>query len=264
MRSLIVIRGGDKSLHTSWLLSHDKRTYDIALSYYGDNDDFWKHKCDYFCSFRKSKFEGLSNFVENNLSLIERYDFVWFVDDDLWMHHKDVEKFFEICRKQQFVISQPSLMKGSFYSWEITLQRKYSQFRQVDFVEIMAPCFRVKDFHLFRETFKDAMSGYGLEWLWAEIGRKQKRDYFAIVDEVSMLHTREVGGAGSGGATSNPEKEMKFLLKKYNIQATKPQVIKTVCSFPYFLTQLFSFSLARKFVRKTFPELGVKYKSPRF
>lgn len=264
MKSLIVVRGGDSSLHANWFVNRNERSYDIALSYYGSNKDFWQKKCDYFCPYKKSKFEGLSNFVENNLSLIEQYDFIWFVDDDLWMHHKDVEKFFEICRDKQFVLSQPSLMKGSFYSWEITLQHKFSQYREVDFVEIMAPCFRVSDFHLFWPTFKETNSGYGLEWLWAEIARKNKKDFFAIVDEVAMLHTREVGSAGFGGTAVNPADEMRTLFKKYNIENSKPQILKKVCSFSYFITVLFAHWKLKKLFKRKYPQFFIKYKSNRF
>ena len=265
MRSLIVVRGGDKSLHIHWWTKPEDRTFDIALSYYGDNPDFWRDKCDYFFPFKKSKFEGLSDFIDNNTDLINKYDFVWFVDDDLWMHPKDVERYFEICRSNQFILSQPSLMRGSFFHWRITLQRKFSRFRKVDFVEIMAPCFRVKDFHLFASTFKENTSGMGLEWLWRKIGQENKRDFFAIVDEVSMLHTREVGSAGSAGAKRNPVSEMEELIQKYGLEKTRPRVLKNYWSASYIVAKLLaSIRPLQKTLRKIWPNHFVHYQSKRY
>lgn len=44
MRSLVVVRGGDKSLHLQWWCDPKERAFDIALSYFGDNCEFWKDK----------------------------------------------------------------------------------------------------------------------------------------------------------------------------------------------------------------------------
>ena len=223
MRSLIVVRGGDKSLHMQWWCKPEDRTYDIALSYFGDNTEYWKDKCDYFHPCKGSNWEGLSDFVNKNWELINKYDYVWFPDDDLWMHQKDLECYLELCREQGFVISQPALMKGSFYSWEITLQNRFTEYRETDFVEVMAPCFKVEDFNLFAATFSENTSGWGLEWLWWKIAKEHLRNKFAIVDKVAMLHTREVGVANSGGAKKSPHQELNELLEKYGLVKSAPR-----------------------------------------
>ena len=149
MKALIIVRGGDKSLHQQWLLTpKEKRSYDVALSYFGSNPDFWKDRCDIFHHCSGSKWEGLSDFIKKYKDIFSSYDYIWLPDDDLIMHNSDVEKFFSICRKNDFIISQPSLMKYSFYSWKITLQHKLYSFRETNFVEIMAPCFKASSFSI--------------------------------------------------------------------------------------------------------------------
>lgn len=141
-----------------------------------------------------------------------------FPDDDIWMHPKDLERFFEICAENEFVISQPALMKGSFFSWDITCQNESCIYRTTNFIEIMAPCFKVDTFKFFAPTFAENTSGWGLEWLWWHVANKNSASNFAIIDLVPMLHTREVGTAGSGGAKNSPADEMRELLTKYQLK----------------------------------------------
>lgn len=227
MKSLIIVRAGDASLHSQYLRpSRNDRTYDVAISYYGNSPDFWKDKCDFFhYSPGGSKWPRIYEFIQTHENLITDYDFVWCVDDDIWMHYKDVERFLDICRENQFVIAQPSLMRGSFYSWDITLQKLYSKYRLTNFVEIMAPCFNTRFIHEFIGTFSLNSSGFGLEFIWWDIANKKGNPRFAIIDQVSMLHTREVGSAGTGGASGDPLEEMYQTLARLGVKEFEPQVL---------------------------------------
>lgn len=225
MRHLVVVRGGDRSLHMQWWCRKEDRSYDIALSYYGNDFEYWKSRCDFFHAFKGSKWEGLADFCTKYSDLISKYDYVWFPDDDIWIHKNDLEKYFEICLKNKFTISQPALMKGSFYSWGITCQNENCIFRNTNFVEVMAPCFRVETFHYFASSFAENTSGWGYEWLWWDLAEQYSIANFAIVDLVPMLHTREVGVAGSGGSKKPPAEEMQDLLLKFHLTASLPQVL---------------------------------------
>lgn len=261
MRSLVVVRGGDKSLHMQWWCPKKNRSYDLALSYFGDNVEFWKDKCDFFHHFKGSKWEGLNDFIKKNIELVDKYDFIWFPDDDIWMHQKDLELFFTICKENDFIISQPSLMKGSFYSWDITCQKEYI-YRNTNFVEVMAPCFKVATFHHFYPSFQENTSGWGLEWLWWKIAENLGINNFAIIDQVAMLHTREVGTAGTGGAKRTPNEEMTELFEKYNLQPTSPQVLGYVEN--YTQPKAFLKRLYKRFINIKHTNILPKYDSSRY
>jgi len=141
------------------------------------------------------------------------------------MCRDDLERFFEICRDEHFVIAQPSLLPSSFFSWSITLQRRWCCWRSTNFVEIMAPCFRGEDFVFFQSSFSENTSGWGLDYLWWWLAKQHGLGKFAVVDEIGMLHTRAVGTAMSGGAKSNPRVEEDALYEKFNFRKEKPRTL---------------------------------------
>lgn len=222
--NLVLVRAGDRSLHPQWL-SSDSRNWDLALSYYGDFPDRYLGQYDFLHCFKGSKWEGISDFVNNHLELIQKYKYVWLPDDDILTNEINVNNFFITCRDLDFVIAQPALTRNSYFGWEITLAQEGVVARLTDFVEIMAPCFCVEHFCLFSSYFGENTSGWGYEWLWAKIARGHNLERFGIVDCTPVFHTREVGSVGHGGSKNNPRDELKKLLAKFELQATNPRVL---------------------------------------
>ena len=218
------MRAGDKSLHPQWLDS--KRNWDIAVSYFGDYPDRYINQYDYLHLFKGSKWHGLDDFVKNHHSIILKYDYVWFPDDDLFCDYDNINNFFNICSLLDFTIAQPSLTEYSYFSWEITLRRVNLDVRLTDFVEIMAPCFKVEFFEKFKNTFSENSSGFGLEWLWKKIAIENNILKFGIVDSTPIFHTRKVGSAGSAGSIKPPMEEFSDLLIKYNLDQTAPLTLQ--------------------------------------
>lgn len=217
MRSLIVIRTGGQGLFLPWLVDKKQRSYDVAISYYGDQAQQWQSMGEYFHYARGSKWEGLADFFKCYPKIWQAYDYIWLPDDDLAMSQGDLERFFQICRQHQFIVSQPSLMRGSFYSLPITLQRRANAYRLTNYVEVMAPCFQAKVFDAFLPTFSESNSGWGLEYIWWDIAKSIAKAPFAVVDEVAMYHTRPVSSAGSGGAKTAPKEEEIALLARHHL-----------------------------------------------
>jgi len=225
VRSLIVVRCGDQSLHLNWCVPREQRTYDVALSYFGRHPERWVESCDIFHAFEGSKWEGLADFLRIHDGIWKSYDYIWFPDDDLCMCRDDLERFLFICRQERFVVAQPALLPSSYYSWSITLQRRWCRWRRTNFVEVMAPCFRGEDFSLFQQTFSENTSGWGLEYLWWWLAKKHGRDRFAVVDETGMFHTRPVGSAATGGAKRKPRLEEDEIYEKHGFRKEKPKVL---------------------------------------
>lgn len=223
---LVVVRAGDKSLHPQWI--EKQRNWDIAVSYYGDHPERYKNQYDHLQTFKGSKWEGLDAFVKNSEELISRYDYVWFPDDDLFCNSAIINRFFEICALLDLTLAQPALTEYSYYSWEITRQKPELAARLTDFVEIMAPCFKVNLFENFKNTFSENSSGFGLEWLWRKLAIEKNILKFGIIDSTPIFHTRRAGSAGHGGSAYPPQEEMAALLEKYGIKASTPQTIREI------------------------------------
>ncbi|HBA02829.1 MAG TPA: DUF707 domain-containing protein [Clostridium sp.] len=226
MKNLIVVRCGDKSLHEKWLTGN--ANFDVAVSYFGDDFKFDKSNLKYLHIFKGSKWEGLSNFFET-LDFWKEYDAICLPDDDLDSSTEDLNKFFELFHLYNFDLAQPSLDSKSFYSWAIVLQNKSFKYRETNFVEVMIPCFNKQAFEKLYSTFKENISGWGLDHLWPKLlGNTAK---VGIIDEVSIFHTRPIGVAGNGMGRKvlikenffskskflTPQMELKKLIKKYKI-----------------------------------------------
>lgn len=216
-KNLVILRAGDKSLHPQWLDHKIPRNWDLAVSYYGNKDNPYAGEYDFLHRFKGSKWEGISDFCQNNQELIDKYDYIWLPDDDLFTTCKNINEFFEICNAEQFNLAQPALTISSYYSHHITLQHPFTKYRLTNFVEVMAPCFSVNLFNKITNTFSLNTSGWGLEWIWLDVANKNKINKFAIVDKTPIIHTRPVSSAGSGGARNSPENEMMNLLNKHGI-----------------------------------------------
>lgn len=224
---LIIVRAGDKSLHPQWL-DNENRNWDIAVSYYGNNTERYKDLYDFIHLFKGSKWEGISNFISINKELIFKYKYIWIPDDDIFTKCQDINYFFNICEELDATIAQPALTPYSYLGWEITKQDPKSYARMTNFVEIMAPCFKVDNLSLFLDSFSENSSGFGYEWLWNKIAMDNRVRNFYIVDETPVYHTRPVGQAGHGGSTSPPKLEMQSLFVKFNLTYSLPQVIKVI------------------------------------
>ena len=188
---LIIARVGDKSLHPRWL--EGDRNWDLALSSFGSAPVAHAGECVLVEKVKGPKWAPLHDLIVRNAELIDRYKYVMLPDDDLLFTPDGMSWFFDLCRRHDFAVAQPSLDYESFYSHPITIRRPMLSYRLTDFVEVMTPCFRTDVLHQVLPTFVASASGWGIDDVWPGlVGRTGGR--MAIVDEVSVTHTRPVGG----------------------------------------------------------------------
>jgi hypothetical protein len=204
-RNLVVLRGGDGSLHPLWLESMNghERNWDLCLSYYGDRPEQWRDQAEYFVAQKGTKFGGLDKLV-GAPGFLWDYDYIWFPDDDLLIDGADINLMFALARRFDLLLAQPSLALGCFVNHRITEQQRDCRLRFTSFVEIMAPLFAREALAVVAPSFGLNQSGYGLDHLWpALLGAPLNR--IAVIDEVAMVHTRPMGanydaeGASSEG-----------------------------------------------------------------
>lgn len=224
-RNLVVVRGGDRSLHRAWMSSAE-RSWDLCLSYYGGAENPCGGTFDRLHRFRGAKWPGLSDLLASEREFLSRYDYVWFPDDDLMTDSSGIDALFAAARRYEFDVCQPALTPYSFASHRITLQRTDCLYRITNFVEIMAPMFSARALHELGATFSENSSGWGLEWLWDALCKKNGFKQ-GIIDEAPVFHTRPVGAAGHGGADSTVA-EMNALLQKYGLTRHRATVLMSV------------------------------------
>jgi hypothetical protein len=190
--NLIIARVGDRSLHSQWF-NGGARNWDLALSCFGKEAPARREECVIVEHEVGPKWPPLLAFVERHSDLVKRYRYVMFPDDDLLFSTLKLNRFFEFCAKQSFAIAQPSLDFSSYYSHSITVKRPLLSYRITNFVEVMSPCFRRDILEAALPSFGLTRSGWGIDDTWSNLlsGTSER---MAIVDEISMTHTRPVGG----------------------------------------------------------------------
>ena len=194
-KALAVIRCGDNSLHQSW--AEGDRKFDVAVSYFGSDSERCFPEARYLHRFKGGKWNGIFDFFAQYPETLEQYDLFWFPDDDIQATAKDIDALVELGRIEQLDVFQPALDQQSYYSHLITLRHPSFTMRYTNFVEIMVPFVSKR---LLTETLpmlKDSRSGFGMDFVWPEVAARVSKSPFsaAIIDKVSVRHTRPVGGS---------------------------------------------------------------------
>jgi hypothetical protein len=194
--NLVVLRAGDGSLHPDWRhdLSEEERSWDLCISAYGQTLGPVLGQAEYLTHQPlHRKFQAIHDlFFEG--SPLWQYERVWLPDDDLMVGWGDINVMFHITRKYSLDLAQPSLLPvpGCFITHGVTVQQPGSLLRYVDFVEIMCPVFSARALRICLETFRDSISGFGLDHLWpALLGGGRAR--IAVIDATGVVHTRPLG-----------------------------------------------------------------------
>lgn len=229
MKYLLVLRAGDRSLHPGWLKG--ERNWDLHISYFGDQEaPFGELPAGVTLSREKGpKWLGLKDCLAKHPEFLERYTHIGFPDDDLAATAATWNAALRILDEIGVALGQVSLDPRSFYSYDITLQRNWLAWRETDFVELMCPIFRLDFLRQVLPTWDANRSSWGLDMVWREIARREGR-LLAIVDAVSVLHTRAIGkgtqysAANLGGKSQYDE--YRELLAAYGIADTSRHTLR--------------------------------------
>jgi hypothetical protein len=224
-RVLVILRAGDQSLHPEWFTNArpESRNWDFHISYFGDlKRPFRNRNPDVTLSFEKgTKSVGTVACLEKLGSRVDKYDWVWLPDDDLWTDLANLNRFFDIVAEYGLDLAQPALGEGSYVAYPITAQRPHMRLRYTTFVEIMAPCFSRKALRLCAPFLAATKSSWGINWLFPKLLEYPERG-IAIVDETPVIHPRPHGHGPNIALTRklgiSPDKELSNLLKMHQLK----------------------------------------------
>jgi hypothetical protein len=190
-KCLLIVRAGDNSLHPGWL--NGARDFDLHISYFGKQEQPYDLPEGVTLSREAGpKWLGLKDCLARHANFLDRYSRIGFPDDDLAADAETWNTAFRILEDADAALGQPALDPLSFYSYDITLRRAWLKYREVDFVELMAPIFRIDFLQKVLPTWDLNKSSWGLDMVWREMAR-QAGDKLVIVDACAVLHTRAIG-----------------------------------------------------------------------
>jgi hypothetical protein len=224
IRNLVVCRAGDTSLHPLWLHPPEDKNFDVWINYFGTQPGKYVNDCLIYKESGGTKFPELYDLINENLEQILTYDTVWLPDDDIVTDVAAINQMFQIFNEHELWLAQPSLHPNSYYSYSITLKNDGCSMRCTNFVESMVPVFATKILLKLLHTFKESVSGWGLDFIWPKL-LGNPRDKVGIIDSVAVFHSRPAGAGELYQQTRKPANdEMVNLTAKYKISLPYPMV----------------------------------------
>jgi hypothetical protein len=212
-RSLVIARVGRKSLHRCWIDAGKPREWDLYLCPFeeiGPQDDL---DCQIGDVIPGPKWTGLTKLL-NAWRGWRDYDQIWLPDDDIFAGQDAITTMFEVGRALDFHLFAPALHETSHYAHFIAMRNASFFARRVGFVEIMIPCFRRATLEELLPTFALSASGwgFGLDSAWPKI---LGYEHLGIIDGVSVVHTRAIGGFRDADLSRRVMQESDDILAKF-------------------------------------------------
>lgn len=192
-RDLVIVRADDGSLHPRWLRDPVERSWDLVVSYFGDDPERFRDADAVRIDGKGPKWPALQALLRSRLDLLHGYEYIWLPDDDIDCRGADINRLFDEARRRRLLLAQPALTPQSYSSWDLTLQNPFTRARFTNFVEIMVPCFAREFLVRALPTFDENLSGWGLDFVWSTLTTEPCG--LAIIDSVTVTHTRPIGSA---------------------------------------------------------------------
>ncbi|SDA38207.1 DUF707 domain-containing protein [Mesorhizobium qingshengii] len=189
-RNLVIVRAGRGSLHAGWVMGTGKADFDLLVAAYEAGVPQGQNELSVFLPGRK--IAGYHALFQCYPEILTKYDFIALIDDDIETDKNCINRLFEIGRKYNLDLFQPSLSSDSYFSYAATLAGgKRYVLRYTNTVEMMCPVFSAR---CLRSALVLFGLGYetGIDLLWTRLNDTPWLRY-AIVDDVVVRHTRPIG-----------------------------------------------------------------------
>jgi hypothetical protein len=220
-RNLIIVRAGDESLHEHWLDGRRARNFELFVSYYGERSNAFAERADEYEARSGMKWPRLYELWRLRRDWLLGYDAIWFPDDDLLSDCDNISTMFELFHEHGLCLAQPALARGSFVAHPITARVEQAKLRFTNFVEVMCPIFGREALARLAHTFRESVSGWGLDFVWPHLLKYPARQ-IAILDATPVVHTRARGSGATYKTYARtgvrPRHECDRLLRKYHVR----------------------------------------------
>ncbi len=173
-----------------------RRPFDLIINHY-DSTYVGKIPCD--VEFRQTgaspgtKFTAFYSLLTEYPHILEPYEYILLLDDDIQFPEGGIERLFEIVQQHGWEMAQASLSPESYGSYRVFLNPGRGGWRRVNGVEIMMPVYARRILRWVKEVFAQSVSGWGADAALAVIAMREGwRAY--VVDEVVARHLKPIRG----------------------------------------------------------------------
>lgn len=193
-RSAVVVRAGKNSTHAGWVLGAVPE-FDLIVAAYEPLPEALREAAHHLIPVPGYKVAGWSALFMRQPDLLDRYDHIALIDDDIVCNAQDINRCFAIGRDHRLSLWQPSLAWRSHCTYGVVLHNPNFILRYTNFVEMMCPFFTSGHLRAALPLFS---RGYetGIDQAWCRLPRHW-RESFAVIDAVQVVHSQPVGGKKS-------------------------------------------------------------------
>lgn len=178
---------GDRNNLDSWLSEPASKEFDLAVHYFGD-EATPQIAADHLVKRKGLKFDNFLHFI--HAGGLQGYEAVWVADDDIIMDTHSINRMFQLFSEYGLLVAQPSFDSRCNRPWKHTFTNPEFILRYTNFVENGVAIFSTQIIEQLANTFRDAGTGFGVDFLWPSI-LGFPRDRIAVIDAVSCIHPND-------------------------------------------------------------------------
>lgn len=214
-RTLVVTRAGRHSLHPEWVAGRDRQDFDLLVTRYEPGPPTPAGPGRAEIDLPGPKVAGYARLFRQRPDLLDRYDLIALVDDDIRTTAADLEQLFAIGDRHGLDLFQPSLAWDSHFTYAAFLHNPAFLLRYTNVVEMMCPVFRAAHLRralpLFDESYET-----GIDLLWCRLSDRPRLRH-GVIDAVQVTHTRPVGTTKDrqGFASDTYDRQIAAVLDRY-------------------------------------------------
>lgn len=185
---LIIARVGDSSHHLSWLEPKEFRSFDLCLSYYGEQPGRYRADCDYYSEGKGDKWQKINKIVEGFGKEIDRYQAIWIPDEFITSNAFTISQMFHIFSDHELLLAQPALTADSYSSSPALIRHPEYILRYTRFAEMTAPIFSPEVLKACLTAMNPNQTECGLEFIWPKELPYPNRQT-VVIDETPVKQT---------------------------------------------------------------------------
>ena len=168
-----------------------------------------------------TKFTSFFALIGSYQRVIEKYDYLLLLDDDIYIEEDQITHLFETAERNSLALAQASLTPDSHCAHPICRNPGTKGLRFVNAAEIMMPIVSRKALEVGGHLFAQTISGWGLDVAMGKLLAGRFSGRAAIIDSVIARHTKTIDTQNGAfyrmlyRANIYPEIELAHMQKMY-------------------------------------------------
>lgn len=193
-RYAVYLQCGSGSIHSRWL-PDSAQSWDLIVNHY---DPTFVGRIPCQVEFQQTgelpgtKFTSFHTLLQRWPEIVDGYDYVLLLDDDIAFEAADVAALFALAADEGLELAQASLSRDSHACHGIFRTREGGRLRYVNGVEIMMPMISRAALTETRNVFGETVSGWGLDVALAKMVKERLNGRAAVADSIVARHTKRI------------------------------------------------------------------------